>query len=170
MRATVRSLAHPAALALALAILAGCAHHPPSAGPDQGGNTYAPRDSIIVPDEQSVLSQRLRQALAERGWHLVGYSGDMTSGHADYQAMARRAKYRLTLMGTPVGRCRNGDPSFLYRIAIIQNTDGDVPVAMSGAECLGPIVAEFADDLDQKQLAPMPGRASAAQRSSAPAQ
>ncbi|MGB7756596.1 MAG: hypothetical protein WBL23_11070 [Salinisphaera sp.] len=151
-----RSLVCATAIVLCTFIVAGCASHPARQPTDQGGNHYAPAESIIVPDGDSTLVAGLRRALAERGWHLIGYSGDMTSGHADYAAMARRAKYRLTLMGTPVGQCHNGDPSFLYRIAIIQNKDGDVPVAISGADCLTPILGEFSTDLDQKQLAPIP--------------
>lgn len=80
----------------------------------------------------------------------------MTSGHADYQAMAQHAKYQLTLMATWVGQCRNGNPSFVYRIAMIGNSDGAVPVAMSRAEDLTPIVDKFFTDLDQKQVAPSP--------------
>lgn len=153
------AIARAAAVALLSGLLLfGCASQPaPKASQaSSGGNHYAPQQSIIVPDQQTVLADKLRQALAERGWHLIGYSKDMTSGHADYQAMARQAKYRLTLLGTSIGRCRNGDPSFLYRIALIENTGGSVPVALSGADCLSPIIDEFATDLDEKQLAPIP--------------
>lgn len=162
MIAIARSLVFAASLALTAALVAGCASQPTHQPADQGGNRYAPDESIIVPDGRSALVSGLRRALAERGWHLIGYSGDMTSGHADYAAMTRRAKYRLTLMGTPVGQCQNGDRSFLYRIAIIQNNNGDVPVAMSGADCLTPVLDEFSTDLDQKQLTPMPRTPTAA--------
>ena len=156
MYATARSFSNAVILAVLVVVATGCAHRPGGSTSNQGGNNYAPRESIIVPDNQSPLAGQLRRALAERGWHLIGYSGDMISGHADYQAMARQAKYRLTLMGTKIGACRNGDRSFLYRIAIIENKNGDVPVAMSGASCLTPIIDEFSTDLDQKQLAPIP--------------
>lgn len=156
MSAIARLFRNAVALVVFAIAVAGCAHRPTPSPSNQGGNNTAPRASIIVPDSQSALAGGLRRALAERGWHLIGYSGDMTSGHADYQAMARRAKYRLTLMGTTVGRCENGDPSFLYRIAIIENRGGDVPVALSGADCLTSILDEFSTDLDQKQLTPMP--------------
>lgn len=156
MHNIARSFPHAVILAVLVFVATGCAHRPAGHTSNQGGNNYAPRESIIVPDNHSPLAGQLRRALAERGWHLIGYSGDLTSGHADYQAMARRAKYRLTLMGTKIGACRNGDQSFLYRIAIIGNDSGDVPVAMSGASCLTPIIDEFATDLDQKQLAPIP--------------
>lgn len=150
-----RSLVCATSIVLTAALVAGCANHPARQATDQGGNRYTPAESMLVPDDNSALVEGLRRALAERRWHLIGYSGDMTSGHADYAAMARRAKYRLTLMSTPAGQCRNGDPSFLYRIAIIRNHDGDVPVAISGADCLTPILGEFSTDLDQKQLAPV---------------
>lgn len=160
MSTIVRSFRSAAILAVLTVVATGCAHHPAAAPSNQGGNHYAPRESIIVPDGHSALAEGLRRALAARGWHLIGYSGDMISGHADYQAMARRAKYRLTLMGTTIGRCHQDKRSFLYRIAIIENRGGDVPVALSGADCLTTILDNFSTDLDQKQLAPIPDQPS----------
>ena len=153
-----RSLVPALPIVLTAAFVAGCASHSTRPPADRSASRHA-AESMIVAHGNSSLAQGVRRALTERGWHLIDYSADMTHAHVDYAAMARRAKYRLTLVDTPIARCRNGEQSYLYRITIIRNRDGDVPLAIAGANCLTPILGQFSNDLDQKQLARVPGQA-----------
>lgn len=138
-------------------LLVACASHPAPQAEHHGTADAA----ILVPDGRSALAKGLRQALTGRGWHLISHHGDLIRPRADYRALARRAKYRLTLTASPAGSCRNGEPSYRYRIAMIENANGAVPVALSGVDCLATILDEFAGDLDQKRLTPVSARASA---------
>ncbi|KEZ78095.1 hypothetical protein [Salinisphaera hydrothermalis] len=152
-------IARPARIAAALfvpiaALLSACASHPPTGPGDTRSSADVPDRSILVSDKHSsALAQGLRHALSQRGWHLVRYRGDLTHPGRHYRAMAQRAKYRLTLTDTPVSACRDGDPGYRYRIAVIQNDGGNVPVTLSGAACLSTIVQDFASALDRNGLA-----------------
>lgn len=136
-------------------VLGACAGRAP--GPT-GSPARQPDATIIVPGEESALAQDLRRNLAERGWTLTRYDAAMLKGNVDYEAMARKARYRLTLSGTQIGACRNGEPSFLYNLAIIENRSGDVPLALSGVSCLKTVIRDFANQLDQKQIVPPFGK------------
>lgn len=152
-------IVRPARFAVALlvpvaALLSACASHPATGPADARSRPNAPARSILVSDgHSSALARRLRQTLRQRGWQLVDYRGDLAHPGRSYRALAQRAKYRLTLSDTPVSHCRNGDSGYRYRIAVIQNRGGNVPVTLSGAACLDTIVQDFATALDRQGLA-----------------
>lgn len=110
--------------------------------------------TILTPADHGALADRLRQTLHARGWRLVGYSANMTRGKDNYRAMARRARYRLTLQSSPISACDTGDKSYRYQIALIENATGDAPVTLSGADCLNTIDEAFTTALDRDAIRP----------------
>ncbi len=107
---------------------------------------------VLVPQSDSALLATLKQRLAARGWAFAPYTADMTRGIDDYRAMARRARYRLTVQATEIGACDSGQSSYRYRVALIENASGEVPITLSGADCLSVIDAGFARALQQDRI------------------
>ncbi len=141
-------------LVIALAAsLAGCAGsgatktQPAATTPSYDADAH-----VLVPQSDSALLATLKQRLAARGWAFAPYTADMTRGIDDYRAMARRARYRLTVQATEIGACDSGQSSYRYRVALIENASGEVPITLSGADCLSVIDAGFARALQQDRI------------------
>ncbi|WP_147418230.1 hypothetical protein [Salinisphaera sp. Q1T1-3] len=144
-------------------VLAGCAGTPKTPTPKPTTPSGPPpAATVIVPSDDSVLAQAAMQALRQRGFHLTRYSAAMTRGSDDYRLMARKARYRLTLRSESIGRCRNGQTSLRYRLALIENANGNVPVSLSGADCLDAIRQALTTELDRDRI--RAGRATAGPR------
>lgn len=140
-------------ISLGAGLLAGCAGQPPQSTHEAGPEASAPAQTMIVPEARSPLAKAIRQVLSARGWQLADYQ--RSGAHntpADAHAMARRARYRLTLTASPAGTCRATEPSFMYRLSIIDNASGQVPLAMSGADCVSAIKQQFQRELAEDGL------------------
>lgn len=156
---TVRDSVLIAVIFLLAGALGACANSP-AATPTPTANPRPTDISIAVPGQRNMLSQRLRRTLGERGWSLTHYDPDTLQGSRDYDRIAQRARYRLTLKANRIGDCRSGEPSFLYNLALIENASGNVRLALAGASCLSTIIERFQADLDRKQPV-VPGAADA---------
>ena len=142
-------------LMILAASLAGCAGSGVSKAPPASTTpAYDASAHVLVPQGNSALLATLKQRLAARGWALAPYTADMTRGIDDYQAMAQRARYRLTVQATAIGACDDGQPSYRYRVALIENASGEVPITLSGADCLAVIDKGFATALQQNRVRP----------------
>lgn len=136
-------------------MIAGCAGQPSSPARHPSLPATSPASTIIVPTTQNPLANAIRQTLSTNGWQITGNQSAGTSNTpADARSMARQARYRLTLTASPSGDCRSGEPSFMYRLSVIENASGKVPLAMSGADCLGAISQQFQQELTEDGLAP----------------
>lgn len=152
-------------LCLAVPWLAGCAGT--TSGPGAGERDRVtpagsrPAATVLVPVGGDPLDAGLSRALAERGWHIAGYRPDASARASDYPALAAQARYRLTRASQAIGPCsRNPDrTSYRYRLALIENATGRVPITLAGADCLDTIVAAFAADLDKDDIRVRAGRA-----------
>lgn len=140
----------PVFLVLACGLLGACVSAPRTSETAPGVATGM--DTIAVPRDTGMLAQGLRRSLDARGWRLTDYDAGRLEQTRDYQALARRARYRLTLSSDRIGDCRSGDPSFLYNVAVIENQSGRVPLALTGANCLRTAIGKFEQGLDRKQL------------------
>ena len=142
----LRQIAHSAVAILLYGMLTACAGAP--LPPADNGASRA----MAIPQDDGMLARGLRDELRERGWSLLEYDADALARNRGYAGLARQAKYRLTLSGDRIGNCRGGTPSFLYNIAVIENSTGDVQLGLTGANCLDTTVTRFAEGLDRKAL------------------
>lgn len=155
-------------ISLGAGLLAGCAGQPSKSTHEAKPTTSAPAQTMIVPAARGPLAKTIRQTLSARGWHLADYQrAGAHNTPADAHAMAQRARYRATLTASPAGACAGDEPSFMYRLSIIENASGKVPLAMSGADCLGAIKQQFKRELAEDGLSPKPAASSASQRPAA---
>ncbi|GAB3670728.1 hypothetical protein [Salinisphaera aquimarina] len=138
------------AVLLLSGMLNACANTPPPARASDNG--YRPDVTVAVTQDTGMLAQGLSRSLRQHGWTLIGYDADALQGNRDYQSLARRARYRLTLSSDRIGDCRSGEPSFLYNVAMIENASGDVALALTGATCLATAIRDFDTDLRRKHL------------------
>ena len=135
--------------------LAGCAGTPrTSTSQSPAAPAYDAGRYILMPHGDSALRATLKKRLADQGWQFAAYTADMTRGIDDYRAMARRARYRITLQAEEIGRCETGEPSYRYRIALIENASGDAPITQSGADCLNVVDRDFTTALTTHAIRP----------------
>ncbi|ROO26412.1 hypothetical protein SAJA_11305 [Salinisphaera japonica YTM-1] len=140
-------------LIILAASLAGCAGSSATKAPPTATTPAYNADAhVLIPQGDSTVLTTLKQRLAARGWSFAPYTADMTRGIDDYRAMAQRARYRLTVQATEIGACDSGQSSYRYRVALIENASGEVPITLSGADCLGVIDSGFADALQQHRI------------------
>lgn len=152
-------------ISLGAGLLTGCAGQPSQSTHEAKPAKPAPAQTMIVPAAHNPLAKTIRQTLSASGWHLAQYPrAGAHNTPADAHAMAQRARYRLTLTASPAGDCRGDEPSFMYRLSIIDNASGRVPLAMSGADCLGAIKQQFQRELAADGLSPKTAASSASQR------
>lgn len=152
-------------ISLGAGLLAGCAGQPSQKSTQETEPAAsAPAQTMIVPTASNPLAETIRQTLSASGWHLA--QTPRPGAHntpADAHAMARRARYRLTLTASPAGACQGDEPSFMYRLSVIDNASGKVPLAMSGADCLGAIKQQFQHELAEDGLSPKTAKSSSSQ-------
>lgn len=142
-------------LLLSALILAGCARQPSRPSAQATPATAVSAHTMIVSAARGPLADNIRQTLSSNGWRLAEYhSAGASNTPADAQAMAQRARYRLTLTASSAGACRSGEPSFMYRLSVIENASGKVPLAMSGADCVSAIKQQFQQELAEDGLSP----------------
>ena len=135
------------ALAITLyGMLSACAGAP--LPPADNGASRA----VAVPAGDGLLLERLRASLRARGWALMSYDANALEQNRAYNGLARQAKYRLTLSEDRIGNCQDGMPSFLYNAAVIENLNGHVVFALTGANCLDTTILRFEAGLDRNDL------------------
>lgn len=108
--------------------------------------------AMALPAVEGMLAEQVRASLRDRGWSLLQYDAEALDRSRDYDGLARRAKYRLTLSDDRIGNCRGGRPSFVYNITVIDNATGRVGLALTGANCLDTAISRFEDGLERNAL------------------
>ncbi|MES1927052.1 hypothetical protein [Salinisphaera sp. T31B1] len=136
---------------LCCALISACAATPKTQRP---ARPAAASHTVAVPAADDPLGQGLQASLTDRGWSLMQYDPSALADNRGYQRLSTLARYRMTLSSKRIGDCRNGDASYLYNVAVIENDGGGVIAAMTGAQCRETAIERFGDELDRKRFSP----------------
>jgi hypothetical protein len=97
------------------------------------------REIVMAPGASDGLGLRLKRLFAERGYRIVADPGDQIQEQAlpGRQVIRdeHKARYKMHLSATRTDYCVTGSPMYVFEMSIVDTSNGQEVLVMSGRDC-----------------------------------